>query len=160
MLNKAQVYIVNNVDIPDYEVDSGIIGAEQIYIYNFKNPEHMSEQELQGICDTFGEFMISAYFLVGMGGPYEELSGAKENGFKKVILSDKSMDIKKRMFRLFLEGDATPDENKIFLFKEKKELNVKKDMEIEDRMIVIAPVLDTTAIGIFSKGIDLAKFFK
>lgn len=33
-------------------------------------------------------------------------------------------------------------------------------MEIEDGMIVISPVLDVTAIGIFSKGIDLAQFFK
>ncbi|EMS7906237.1 hypothetical protein V8K24_002844, partial [Listeria monocytogenes] len=119
-----------------------------------------SEQELQDICDTFGEFMVSAYFLVDIFGPYEELPGDKKNGYKKVVLADESMEIKKKMFHLFLEGDAYPDANKIFLFKEKKELNARKNMEIEDGMIVISPVLDVTAIGIFSKGIDLAQFFK
>ncbi|HBL6235757.1 TPA: hypothetical protein LR718_000001, partial [Listeria monocytogenes] len=64
MLDKQQLYIVENKDIPNYEVDSGITGAEQNYIYNFKNPIPISEQELQDICDTFGEFMFSAYFLV------------------------------------------------------------------------------------------------
>ncbi|EIE4408952.1 hypothetical protein LDC63_002976, partial [Listeria monocytogenes] len=86
--------------------------------------------------------------------------GDKKNGYKKVVLADESMEIKKKMFHLFLEGDAYPDANKIFLFKEKKELNARKNMEIEDGMIVISPVLDVTAIGIFSKGIDLAQFFK
>ncbi|PZG37230.1 hypothetical protein C1910_12005 [Listeria ivanovii] len=160
MLDKTQLYIINDVYLPDYEEDSGITGAEQNYIYNFKDPEIISEREIKDICDTFGEFMISAYFLVGMGGPYEELPGDKKNGYKKVNLAGESLKFKQEMFRLFLEGDASPDANKIFLFKEKKELNVKKDMEIENGMVVIAPVLDTTAIGIFSKGIDLAKFFK
>lgn len=45
---------------------------------------------------------------------------------KKVVLADESMEIKKKMFHLFLEGDAYPDANKIFLFKEKKELNARK----------------------------------
>ncbi|EIE4406806.1 hypothetical protein LDC63_000789, partial [Listeria monocytogenes] len=47
MLDKQQLYIVENKDIPNYEVDSGITGAEQNYIYNFKNPIPISEQELQ-----------------------------------------------------------------------------------------------------------------
>ncbi|WP_234293029.1 hypothetical protein [Listeria ivanovii] len=160
MLDKAQLYIVGDSNVPDYEVDSGITGAEQNYIYTFKNLRPISDQEIKDICDTFGEFMISAYFLVDPYGPYEELPGDKKNGYKKVNLAGESLRFKQEMFRLFLEGDASPDANKIFLFKEKKELNVKKDMEIENGMVVIAPVLDTTAIGIFSKGIELAKFFK
>lgn len=160
MLDKNQSCITKDEYLPSYQEDSGITGVEQNYIYFFKNPEHISEQELQDICDTFGEFMISAYLLVDPFGPYEELPGDKKNGFKKVNLANKSIDVKKGMFRLFLEGDATPDENKLFLYKEKKELKPRKDIEIEDGMVVIAPVLDTTAIGIFSKGIDLAGFFK
>ncbi|WP_260444402.1 hypothetical protein [Listeria cossartiae] len=54
--------------------------------------------------------------LVDPFGSYEELPGVKKNGFKKVNFADKSMDVKKDMFRLFLEGDATPNENKLFLY--------------------------------------------
>lgn len=60
--------------------------------------------------------MSSAYLLVDPFGSYEELPGVKKNGFKKVNFADKSMDVKKDMFRLFLEGDATPNENKLFLY--------------------------------------------
>lgn len=99
--------------------------------------------------------MVFVYFLVDIFGLYEELFGDKKNGYKKVVFVDEFMEIKKKMFYLFLEGDVYLDVNKIFLFKEKKELNVRKNMEIEDGMIVIFFVLDVIVIGIFLKGIDL-----
>lgn len=50
---------------------------------------------------------------------------------KRVILVNRSIDIKKEMFRLFIEGDFEPYANKIFLFKEKMELNYRKDINLK-----------------------------
>ncbi|WP_260497598.1 hypothetical protein [Listeria ivanovii] len=88
MLDKAQLYIVGDSNVPDYEVDSRITGAEQNYIYTFKNLRPISEREIKDICDTFGEFMISAYFLVDPYGPYEELPGDKKMAIKRLILQE------------------------------------------------------------------------
>ncbi|WP_258318778.1 hypothetical protein [Listeria monocytogenes] len=62
MLNREQIEIVRAEDALEYGSDIGIDGAEQIYIYYFKDPEKPLEQDLVDICEAFGEYMISAFF--------------------------------------------------------------------------------------------------
>lgn len=160
MLNREQIEIVRAEDALEYGSDIGIDGADQIYIYYFKDPEKPLEQDVEDICDAFGEYMISAYFLNDEDSSYTELQGDEIGGYKKVILQGESQQLKQEMFRLFIEGDYSPYLNRLFLFKQKMELDCRKQIELEDGMVIIAPILDVRAIGIFSKGIDLVRIFQ
>ncbi|MBC2074367.1 hypothetical protein [Listeria marthii] len=160
MLNREQIEIVRAEDALEYGSDIGIDGADQIYIYYFKDPGKLLEQDVYDICEAFGEYMISAYFLNDVDGPYEKLQGDEKGGYKKVFLQGESQQLKQEMFRLFIEGDYSPYLNRLFLFKQKIELDCRKQIELEDGMAIIAPILDVRAIGIFSKGIDLVRIFQ
>ncbi|HBM3487120.1 TPA: hypothetical protein LWG51_002266 [Listeria innocua] len=160
MLNREQIEIVRAEDALEYGSDIGIDGADQIYIYYFKDPEKPLEQDVVDICDAFGEYMISAYFLNDEDSSYTELQGDEIGGYKKVILQGESQQLKQEMFRLFIEGYYSPYLNRLFLFKQKIELDCRKQIELEDGMVVITPILDVRAIGIFSKGIDLVRLFQ
>lgn len=160
MLNREQIEIVRAEDALEYGRDMGIDGAEQIYIYYFKDPGKLLEQDVVDICESFGEYMISAYFLNDVDGPYEKLQGDEKGGYKKVFLQGESQQLKREMFRLFIEGDYSPYLNRLFLFKQKIELDCRKQIELEAGMAIIAPILDVRAIGIFSKGIDLVRLFQ
>ncbi|MBF2361781.1 hypothetical protein IA759_00965 [Listeria marthii] len=160
MLNRGQIEIVRAEDTLEYGSDMGIDGADQIYIYYFKDPEKLLEQDVVDICEAFGEYMISAYFLNDVDGPYGKLQGDEKGGYKKVFLHGESQQLKREMFRLFIEGDYSPYLNRLFLFKQKIELDCRKQIELEDGMVVITPILDVRAIGIFSKGIDLVRLFQ
>ncbi|WP_240616050.1 hypothetical protein [Listeria kieliensis] len=159
-MNKKQLEKVKKEDVFNYAKDDGIIGADNIYIYYFDDPEKASDQEIEDICNTVGPYMQSVYFAEDPYGVYHELAGSRFGGYVKCNLWKETIETQKQMLQLFLYGDANPELNRIFLFKDKKRLNAGENVFLDANMVVMAPILDVRAVGFFSKGIDLELFFK